>query len=245
MEEFALRFLFELSPLSLPLAIAAGLTVLAAVILVSLSHGLWMNSPRFKFLCVFYDLSGFLLVKMGAIWIKFILPIIYMAMYTTLSSIHFVFLALIMIFASIDIKKIGRTLLNFVSNALLIAGVFFMNVLYQYMQTGYQTGAFICIYIVAAIFITLYDVFLLLTEVSAVSELRTPYPVREEIRLKREEEREARLAAEEAMEEDEEEEEPAIQELDINIDDTQTEAPDDGPSEQAQTDEQREEDKNE
>ena len=106
--EYITEALASLWPLFIPMAFVTAATILAAAILVPLVSKMRSDSRVFSWCGLFYDLNFHGAYLLTCSWIKFLLLLVYLAMFRELSVMEYFFLAVPALLYAFDPAGIKR-----------------------------------------------------------------------------------------------------------------------------------------
>lgn len=137
------------------------------------SKGLWFNKKSFDYFGIFMELNSALAVKLACVWIKLLIICFYVIAFTSLEAIHYVFLF---------VPCIGILLINFnvveafthvVSIMIQLVGVLAANILCGYIREFELKATYVSIYVLIAILVIVYSIYIFITELDLVSSRRS------------------------------------------------------------------------
>ena len=180
MEDTILRIFYETYSMNYILIAVALLTIVLAVFLSLRCRNVWFNKKNFKWMGLFYSLSAFDSVRIASAWIKLCLVVIFLCRFKPLALPEYFMLAIVGLLTIADIKHPGTIITGFFAILIQIIGLISANVVCSYiidLQPGFM---FMFAYILMAIFLSLYGVYMFLTELNNISKGRS-FHEREEV----------------------------------------------------------------
>lgn len=164
---------YAIRPL-IPYVIAILATSLLAFFYIMIkSRGLWFNKKNFNYYSIFVELNPTLAVKLACVWIKLLTISFYLIGFTELDAIHYVFLFIPCIGILLINVNIVEIFTHAISIGVQLIGVLAANILCSYIRTFEIKVTYLVIYILIAILIILYSVYIFFTEIDLVSSRRS------------------------------------------------------------------------
>lgn len=152
-------------------------TVLTAALLPLLlirGKKIWVDQPSFRWMGIFYSLDLRLSLCMSCAWIKLLLVLGYLIMAKPLDLEQYIIFLIVGVTytaAMLDPRKLPFRL---VWLALQTVALFSCNVLCSYIQDVGAKGMLTVMYIILALFSSLFSAYLFLNELNDISEGRNP-----------------------------------------------------------------------
>lgn len=172
LQETVLLVFYAAEPLLPFMAVAGILTGLALVALLILSHGIWVDRPGFRWLGLFYGLSGMDCVRLSCAWLKLCLLLSYLVAFQKLQATHYILAAVPCLLFSLSVREIRSIPTHLLGCLMELVGLFAVNVVCGYIWDMHPGVGFLLVYILLCLFLALYAVYLFLTELNAVSNGR-------------------------------------------------------------------------
>lgn len=172
-QEFLLRMLIFVQP-SIPAVLAVLLVtmVVAAVLLVRV-RGLWADQKRFRWLGIFYELGTRDRLCLACSWLRLMFLLVLLVQFKKLDALSFLLFlvpALVCVLTTGKGKKIPSKLLWLAAEMVALLSSNLVCGFYHDMQGGI---GFVSIYVLMALFTSLFGIYLFLMDLSDISEGRS------------------------------------------------------------------------
>lgn len=149
------------------------------------SKGIWFGKKNFEQFGLFVELHSSLALKLACLWIKLIVVCYYLLSFTQLEVIHYIFLIVPCIIILIFSFSVMEFITHFFGIVIQFIGVLAANILCSYIMQFEMKISYVFIYVLIAMILILYSVYIFITEVDFVSARRS---VKIEKRKQRQEE---------------------------------------------------------
>ncbi len=147
-------------------------TVAAFFVILLGSQGMWFGKKSFERYNLFIELNSILAIKLACAWIKVLTIGFYLLFFAVLEPIHYVFLLVPCIGVLVINNSIVDGVAHLASVVIQLVGVLAANILCSYIsQFGIQFF-YISIYVLMAIVIELYSLYIFITELDLISNRR-------------------------------------------------------------------------
>lgn len=158
-----------LIPCLLALLIAS---VAAFAIILVKSRGMWFGSKNFA-LSLFSELRSVLAIKLACAWIKCVTVCFFLLSFTQLTGVHYIFVLTPCIIILLLNASLVEWVTHLVSIAIQIIGLFAANILCSYIIQFEMKLAYIFLYVLIAIVLSLYSVYIFISEIDFISARRS------------------------------------------------------------------------
>lgn len=188
--EILIQTLGLLQPIIWYVVTCAAVTIVAFVILMILSRRVWVNQKRFRWLGIFYGMSGGDSVCFSCAWLRLLLMVLYLIRFQKLLPIHYFCFLLLGVIYALRLKKMLKIPGRLFWVAVEFVGLLTANMICSYIHDMGSSGIMIAIYVFMSIFMTLFGCYLFLTEINGISVERNANIERERKQLQSEKEQE-------------------------------------------------------
>ncbi|WP_317855577.1 hypothetical protein [Chakrabartyella piscis] len=168
-QEYILRLMVALQPMLVCIIAVVIITCLCLPILVVKSRGLWFDKANFKFLSLFYKMSFYDCVRLASASVRCIMVVVFVIQFAKLQAIHLVCFGMVAVLYAFDKREMTRTLSNIIWIVVQLVSLLSLNVVCGYILDMSTGVAFVAVYVVLGIFVTLFAIYLFITEINEVS----------------------------------------------------------------------------
>lgn len=174
--EFLLRIYYAVRPLVPYMLIAAAATLAVLALLLAVSRNYWVDRRSFRWLGVFYGLDRAGSLRLACAWLKLLMLVFYLVSFQKLEVIHYLAFLLTGLFCALDPRGILQIPGNLLSLLMEAVGLLTANLICGYVRDMEAGWGYVVVYILVSAFVTLYGVYLFLTELNSISsERRTDF----------------------------------------------------------------------
>lgn len=165
--------IYAIKPLLSCIFMILTVTVIAFFFILAKSKGLWFGKKGFDIFGLFIELNSTLALKLACLWIKFITVCFFLVSFQKLEAIHYIFLAVPCVISMMLNFNLIEMMTHFFSIFIQFIGVLAANILYSYIIQFEMKVTYILIYVLMAMILILYSVYIFTTEVGFVSARRS------------------------------------------------------------------------
>lgn len=174
LHEFLLRVLVVLQPVIPAVIAAAAVTLLAVVITAIGVHGLWIDQRKFRWLGIFYGLSTSDCLHLACAWIELVLLAVFLISFRKLTAADYLLFLIPGGLYALQFKSLKKIPVRLLWLALEFVGLLSANLVCGYYHDMHGGLGFALVYVIMAVFMMLFGCYLFLTELSDISEGRSP-----------------------------------------------------------------------
>lgn len=178
-EEILVRVLAQVWPLLPYMGAAAAVTAAALLALQLLSRGLWVDRPRFRWLGLFYSLSGLGALCLACAWLKLVLLLAMLFSARPLSAAQYLLAAVPGALYVLLPRRPLRLPVRLFWTALELAGLLSCNTLCGFIRETGAPARYWAVYGALSVFLALLGTFVFLGELDDVSAERSALLERE------------------------------------------------------------------
>lgn len=150
--------------------LASTITMFAWIIVKS--KGIWFGKKNFEQFGLFIELHSGLALKLACLWIKLITVCFYLLSFSQLETIHYIFLLVPCVMIVILSFSVMEFITHFIGIVIQFIGVIAANILCSYIMQFEMKVNYILIYVLIAVILILYSLYIFITEVDFVSARR-------------------------------------------------------------------------
>lgn len=147
-------------------------SVVAFAIILAKSRGIWFGSKNFA-LSLFSELRSVLAIKLACAWIKCVTVCFFLLSFTQLTGAHYLFVLTPCVIILLLNTSLVEWITHFVSIAIQILGLFAANILCSYIIQFEMKLAYIFLYVLVALVLSLYSVYIFISEIDFISARRS------------------------------------------------------------------------
>jgi len=181
LQELLLRMLVPLQPVIPILLAVLGISMAVCMLLAVESSGLWVNSRHFRWLGVLFGLNRWECVRLGCSWLKLLFTLVSLLFFSRPSAVIYIFVLVSGLLYTLDGKAPHRFMGRLLWLALEMAGLVATNLICGFYRDMNGGMWFLLIYVVMALFMMLFGLYLFLTEIGDISEGRSAVRYEEEL----------------------------------------------------------------
>ncbi|MFI3171994.1 MAG: hypothetical protein R3Y58_06480 [Eubacteriales bacterium] len=164
---------YAIKPLVPCIIAILAVTTAAFFFILAKSRGLWFNKKNFNYYSIFVELNSTLAVKLACVWVKLLTISFYLIAFTQLEAMHYVFLLIPCVGILLINVNVLEVLTHAVSIAVQFVGVLAANILCSYIRAFELKATYLSIYVLIAILIILYSIYIFFTEIDLISSRRS------------------------------------------------------------------------
>lgn len=164
---------YAIKPLVPCIIVILAITSIVFFYILGASKGMWFNKKSFDYFGIFMELNSTLAIKLACAWIKLITVCFYVIAFTSLEAIHYVFLIVPCIGIIVINTNLMEGITHIVSILIQFVAVLAANILCGYIRDFELKATYLSIYILIAILVIVYSIYIFITELDLVSSRRS------------------------------------------------------------------------
>lgn len=160
----------------LPGVITAGVLTLGILIAMTVfSYGIWIQNKGFTVAGFFFGLNARGRLQVSCAWLKLVFTIVFLVSFQKMEAVNYMMLAIPGLLLVFTMKK-TQILISLLWLLLQLAGILSSNTVCGYIREVYSGVTLVLVYIAMALFLTVFAIYMFLTEIEIISERRRVNP---------------------------------------------------------------------
>lgn len=147
-------------------------TTAAFLFIWSRSRGMWFGKKSFERYSLFVELNSMLAIKLACSWIKLLTISFYLVCFAALEPIHYVFLMVPCVAILVMNTSMFDGVTHLVAIVIQLVGILAANILCSYINQFGIHFFYISIYVLMAMVVELYSIYIFITELDLISNRR-------------------------------------------------------------------------
>lgn len=167
--EFLLRLLSALRPMALGIIAAMAATLLLLLVLFIRCRNVWVTNKRFRFLGLFFGLGTKETLRIACSWLKFVFVIVFLVGFTKLEAVQYIMFLIPGLILAVTEPGVTKKLVGLFWLVLQGAALMATNLICGFYTEMHGSTPLLVLYILMGIFVSLFSLYFLWTEIANVS----------------------------------------------------------------------------